>query len=60
MAFLQKELGEDYTVEVVGNDIRFVCADENYDNAFPVTVLVAMHKTGKLMEMFIIPNIIPI
>ena len=39
--------------------VRFQCAKENFEAAFPIYPLLAMFRAGQIEEMFLVPGTVP-
>jgi hypothetical protein len=49
----------DYDLHIVGNVLQFKCKSENFNSEFPLSVFIAMYRTGQLGRMFLEPAVVP-
>lgn len=58
LGYLRKYI-PDYTITVEGTDVRFQSSVENYDNMYPVRMLLDLHRIDWLHYMFIDTGVLP-
>ncbi len=59
MLSLLRDYLPEYDIKIDGTSVIFVCEKENYRGAFPLRLLLEMHKLDELLRMFIMPSIVP-
>jgi hypothetical protein len=56
---LLKTYLHDYEITIDGTDMIFDCESESYHGEFPVRLMLEMYRMDLLIDMFVLPSIVP-
>lgn len=58
IAYLEEHL-QKYKVTIEETDLRFRSEEEDFDASFPIRLMLEMYRADQIMNMFILPAIVP-